>query len=126
MISSAIRVFFLCLPGMVMLVSCREKGFLSLDEAVAFSNHAPLSAADAYDRLEDHLNGQGRLADSFSRCIIKDNEYYFLNQFSKTLELDGYAVHAHTGKVRRVRDSKHVRYPYSVEEQNIKLFPPRD
>lgn len=42
-----------CLLGMVLLVSCREKGFLSLNEAVAFSNRAPLSAADAYARLEE-------------------------------------------------------------------------
>lgn len=44
MISSAIRAFFLCLLGMVLLVSCREEGFLSLAEAVTFSEHAPLSA----------------------------------------------------------------------------------
>lgn len=125
MISSAIRAFFLCLLGMVLLVSCREKGFLSLEEAVAFSEHAPLSASDAYARLENHLNAQGRLANPFTRCVIRDNEYYFLTQFSKTQELDGYAVHAHTGKVRRVRDSRHVRYPYSVEEQHAKLFHPK-
>lgn len=125
MISSAIRAFFLCLLGMVLLVSCREKGFLSIEEAVAFSKHAPLSAADAYARLEDHLNAQGRRANPLTRCVIRDNEYYFLTQFSKTQELDGYAVHAHTGKVRRVRDSQHVRYPYSMEEQRTKLFPPK-
>lgn len=125
MISSAIRAFFLCLLGMVLLVSCREKGFLSIEEAVAFSEHAPLSAADAYACLEDHLNAQGRRAEPFARCVIRDNEYYFLTQFSKTQELDGYAVHAHTGKVRRVRDNRHVRYPYSVEEQHTKLFLPK-
>lgn len=118
MISSAIRPVFFCLLGMVLLGSCREKGFLSIDEAVAFSEQAPLSAADAYARLEEHPKVRERRAAPFSRCVIRDNEYYFLKRFSKTQELDGYAIHAHTGKVRRDRNNRHVLYPYSVEEQH--------
>lgn len=125
MISSAIRPVFFCLLGIVLLGSCREKGFLSIDEAAAFSEQAPLSAADAYARLEEHLSAQGRLAAPFARCVIRGNEYYFLKTFSKTQELDGYAVHAHTGKVRRLRNSKHVPYPYTMEEQNATFFRPK-
>lgn len=128
MVMKTPRTLFLCTAALLMLFSCRDDSFLPLAEAQAFSASADISAVEANARLDDHLRRIGKLPRlgkyAFSRCYVRRGEYYFLNAMVKSGPLDGYAVNATTGQVRRVNDIPRKLLPrYTFDEQNTALFP---
>lgn len=103
----------------LIILSCEEDSFMDIDEAKKFSASSLLSAMDARAILKEYLSNRNIDIERYGICVIRKNEYYFLKKWNKSGAMDGFAVHAANGTIRRVRSKKRVIYPYNEQEQKI-------
>lgn len=107
------------------LLSCKDNSrkdnnFLNIEDAQKFSKSAPLSAREARKILENYLNKVNRSSRKYSKCYVRDGEYYFLRltPYLRSTH-DGYKINAINGMIQRVHNYDIIKPPYASEEQQL-------